>query len=197
MIGQTTFRQKINKLVKEHLVVSWAITSAAFAIVIHICFSIPAPVKWFEATWDAGDVLSYASTIPLGLLAMWQNQKFKEEADHAQALMDQQNTEAQNRLERISIDANELALKAQMVEIESNYIELLDKSLTELLDSCSLEYILSLMMNGYNQVAITNAISRISHALAKVDGVFESGYHVLKYDYTPLSDKCKEHAYFS
>lgn len=37
-----------------------------------------------HAKWGAGDILTYASTVALGLLAVWQNQKFKEESDRNQ-----------------------------------------------------------------------------------------------------------------
>lgn len=53
----------------------WGCLSAAFAIAIHFLFKIPARFKCMEAVWDAGDILTYASTVALGLLAMWQNQK--------------------------------------------------------------------------------------------------------------------------
>lgn len=35
--------------------------------------------KWLQAKWTAGELLTYMSTISLGLLAFWQNQKFQEE----------------------------------------------------------------------------------------------------------------------
>lgn len=53
----------------------------------------------FVAHWGAGDILTYASTISLGLLAMWQNKKQQEENDITQ-----------ERMERIIIHANELSI---------------------------------------------------------------------------------------
>lgn len=53
----------------------WACLSIAFAVVIHFAFKISAPYKSMEAVWSAGDILTYVSTISLGLFAMWQNQK--------------------------------------------------------------------------------------------------------------------------
>ncbi len=60
-------------------IVIWAIGSIVFAFVIHWLFSIEPTVEFFRAKWSAGDILTYASTIILGLLALWQNQRFKEE----------------------------------------------------------------------------------------------------------------------
>lgn len=56
-------------------IVIWAIASVIFAIVIQFLFSNPAPCDFLDAKWEAGDILSYVSTVALGLLAMWQNQK--------------------------------------------------------------------------------------------------------------------------
>ena len=58
-----------------------AIGSIVFAFVIHWVLSIEPTVEFFRAKWSAGDILTYASTIILGLLALWQNQRFKEEND--------------------------------------------------------------------------------------------------------------------
>ena len=60
-----------------------------------------------EHKWEAGDILTYVSTIALGLLALWQNRQIKEANDKAQERMDQQNTEAQERMEKLTIQANE------------------------------------------------------------------------------------------
>ena len=130
---------------KHHLVASWAIASAVFAIVIHIFFSIPAPFEWLEATWSAGDVLTYTSTIVLGLLAIWQNQKFKEESDKAQLLMDKQNPDAQNRLERISLEANALSTINRIIDHETRYLEKLESLLSDFMDVAGFNYIASFL----------------------------------------------------
>lgn len=58
----------------------WAVISVVFMILIHIAFSFVGP-EWLQAKWGAGDILTYASTIALGLLAMWQNQRIQEIQD--------------------------------------------------------------------------------------------------------------------
>lgn len=54
----------------------WAGLSILYAIIIHFLFKIPGPVC-LQAKWGAGDILTYASTISLGLLALWQNEKIQ------------------------------------------------------------------------------------------------------------------------
>ncbi len=56
-------------------IVFWAILSVVVAAVIHTLFSLPAPKEYWVATWSAGDILTYISTVALGLLALWQTQK--------------------------------------------------------------------------------------------------------------------------
>lgn len=75
-------------------------------------FSIKAPVSWLEAKWSAGDILTYASGVSLGLLAMWQNQRFKEEND-----------KSQERLEKLTIQANELNIIDKIIENETRKLQ--------------------------------------------------------------------------
>lgn len=63
-------------------------------ILIHICFIIPSPFPWMEAKWSAGDVLLYygsilgfVGTVSLSALALYQNQKIKEESDKREDLL--------------------------------------------------------------------------------------------------------------
>ena len=64
--------------------------------------------------------MTYASTISLGLLAMWQNKKQQEENDITQ-----------ERMERIIIHANELSIISKMIEHEERRVNELDKLLNE------------------------------------------------------------------
>lgn len=56
-------------------IVVWAVISIVVACVVHLLFKNAAPYPCLEASWSAGDILTYISTVSLGLLAMWQNQK--------------------------------------------------------------------------------------------------------------------------
>lgn len=69
-----------NTLKKYNWVLIWAVLSLVFALTIHVAFNITAPAKFLESVWSAGDILTYTSTIALGLLAFWQNQKLYEES---------------------------------------------------------------------------------------------------------------------
>lgn len=48
------------------------VCSFLFLLLVHILFSIPAPNKWLEAKWGAGDIISFSGTIALGIIAVWQ-----------------------------------------------------------------------------------------------------------------------------
>lgn len=68
---------------------------------------------------------TYASTISLGLLAMWQNKKQQEENDITQ-----------ERMERIIIHANELSIISKMIEHEERRVNELDKLLNRFMQNC-------------------------------------------------------------
>ena len=70
--------------------------------------------------------MTYASTIILGLLALWQNQRFKEEND-----------KSQERLEKISNRTNELQIISQLIEHENERINLLRTLFQEFFEVCS------------------------------------------------------------
>lgn len=65
-------------------IVFWALLSVLIAIVVHVLFGIHPKNDFFVAKWTAGEILTYIGTISLGLLALWQNQKFKDENDRLQ-----------------------------------------------------------------------------------------------------------------
>ena len=45
-----------------------------FLALVQILFSIPAPIKWLEAVWEAGDLISFVGTIALGIIAIKQTE---------------------------------------------------------------------------------------------------------------------------
>lgn len=107
-------------------IVIWAIGSVIFAFALHCLFSMEARSDFFQAKWSAGDLLTYTSTVILGLLALWQNQRFKEEND-----------KSQERLEEISNRTNELQIISQLIEHETERINLLRKSFQEFFEVCA------------------------------------------------------------
>lgn len=64
---------KFKNFVYKHWIGCWMIFSVLFAVVIHVLFCLETSNKYLVARWGAGDILAYASTVALGLLAMWQN----------------------------------------------------------------------------------------------------------------------------
>lgn len=122
-------RKRIDKIIqweKQHSVFLWAVVSVIFAFAIHIAFHINAPVKWLVAKWTPGDILTYVGTVSLGLLAFWQNKRFKEENDASQ-----------ERLERLSVQANELASINQIIKIEDARLSRLRKAFDDFYTACS------------------------------------------------------------
>lgn len=119
-------RMKFKNFVYKHWIGCWMILSVLFAVVIHVLFCLETSNKYLVARWDAGDILAYASTVALGLLAMWQNKKQQEEND-----------KAQSRLENISNRANELNMINKIVEFESNRIQSLKVAMDEFTNACN------------------------------------------------------------
>ncbi len=162
---------------------TWIITpiicSIVFAIVVHILYSIPAPTECLVHKWEAGDILTYVSTVALGLLAVWQNQRFKEEND-----------KAQERLERISIEANELNTISRFIDVELQNVSLLDDVFTELFQACGPESISMLMMEPYDKKNVSSALVRSQQSLARFVQVFQSVYQINGQDAMPLRDTC-------
>lgn len=118
-------KKSLKNFVDKHWIAGWVVLSLLFALVIHLLFSLEAPTQYLIAHWSAGDILVYASTVALGLLALWQNRKQKEEND-----------KAQERLENISIRANELNVINKIVEYESNRIRSLQIVMDTFTNAC-------------------------------------------------------------
>jgi hypothetical protein len=114
------------KGIKSHkLICVWALASIVYAFIIHCLFSYYPDNQWFVAKWTAGEILTYVSTVSLGLLAVWQNQRLQEENDKSQL-----------RLENLVKNANELSIVSKVIEIESNRLERLKDSLDEFSKAC-------------------------------------------------------------
>lgn len=90
---------------------TWVFLGIVFMLIVHVLFSLTGP-NWLQAKWGAGELLTYVGTISLGLLTVWQNKRFKEEND-----------KSQERLERLSQQANELAIISKILEREEHRIE--------------------------------------------------------------------------
>lgn len=125
---------------KNRIVVIWGIVSILFALIINWAFRKEAPWEFLEAKWSPGDLLTYASTVSLGLLAIWQNQRFKEENDISQ-----------ERMEKLTRRANELSAINKIIEHESEAISRLRIKIENFISACKSEAILEDLSDIANQ----------------------------------------------
>ena len=124
----------MSKWVKSHLFCTWIVCSAIFAFGVHCLFSIPACSEWFAAKWSAGEILTFVSTVALGLLAVWQNKQFKKESDISQA-----------RLEKLTVQANELVVIGKIIEYESANLSRLRDACDDFSIACDPQYLSSVI----------------------------------------------------
>lgn len=61
----------------------WLLGTVIFLAVVQILFNLPAPCRWLEAVWEAGDLISLVGTLILGYIAMKQANEANESADAA------------------------------------------------------------------------------------------------------------------
>ena len=153
---------KIKTFLLKHWICCWGILSILFAIIIHFLFCLTSQNKYLTAKWGAGDILTYTSTVALGLLAMWQNKKQQEENDIAQS-----------RLENISMRSNELNVINKIIEHETNRIQSLQKAMDNFTNACDPQTIaLASAKDGVNnmpsEVGLTELEKRIDAAFFEV-----------------------------
>ena len=168
----------VTKWFETPLVRNAIIISGLFALIIHILYSIPAPFEFLVHKWEAGDILTYVSTIALSLLAVWQNQKFKEENDKAQETMERQNNEAQARLERISIEANELSVISRIIDQEEKYLTRLEEAAIAFLNSSSGGTLLAAInkaVDSDDPLEVSGADTKMRHAYDRLMATYLSG----------------------
>lgn len=157
--------KKILDWIKNHIVASWAVLSIVFAILVHITFYIAAPTKWLVAKWAPGDILTYVGTVSLGLLAVWQNSRFKEENDIAQ-----------QRLERLTVQANELTTINKIIEIESARLERLRTAFDEFSTACDSQTLTAI----YADAAVSpNAPLEITAAMVAAEHRIDNAFFAL------------------
>lgn len=63
---------------KKSQLILWICIIVIFLFVIQILFSIPAPCKWLEPVWEAGNFISFVGTVSLGLVTVYQTNKANE-----------------------------------------------------------------------------------------------------------------------
>lgn len=144
------------KWIKSHkLICVWAGASIIYAFIIHCLFSIYPTNSWFVAKWSAGEILTYVSTVSLGLLAVWQNQKLQEEND-----------KSQERLEIIIRDSNNISVVNKMVQYEMDNLQRLRTAFDNFSVACDPQHIASKYgENITDKIGIMTAMSVLENEL--------------------------------
>lgn len=153
----------MKKFIKEHLIQTWIVASIVFAILIHILFVTDAPCDKLQAQWGAGDILTYASTVALGLLAVWQNQKFKEEND-----------KAQERLEELTKQANELSIIGRMIDNKSKKLDNLRHAFSDFEAACNVGTITALCISSTKIASAHAKLSEHAQKLPRLCNILET-----------------------
>lgn len=141
----------------------WAGISILFAIIVQWLFSKPASSEIFHAKWGAGDILTYASTVALGLLAVWQNQKFKEEND-----------KAQERLEELTKQANDLSIIGRMIDNKSKKLDNLRHAFSDFEAACNVGTITSLCISSTKIASAHSKLSEHAQKLPRLCNILET-----------------------
>ena len=134
--------------IKKHIVTTWATISFIFAIAVHAAFSVPAPSAWLVAKWSPGDILTYIGTVSLGLLAVWQNNRFKKENDISQ-----------HRLEQLTVQANEQTAINKIIEVESIRLDRLRKTFDDFSTACDPQTLAAVYADSIDSPNIALAIT--------------------------------------
>jgi hypothetical protein len=174
----------MKRWIQKHIFPVGVVVCCLFALFIHIIFKIEAPNAWFLPEWDAADILTYVSTAVLSILALWQNQRFKEEND-----------KAQQRLESISVAANDLNIIIRIAENETQFIGRLETAFHDLLDAISIERIAMSFQDRDDDSRFKNKIlSQINRAIDNLVAVHGSGYIIQAHPTNPLIEECVDMA---
>lgn len=153
----------MKKFIKEHLIQTWIVASIVFAILIHILFVTDAPCDKLQAQWGAGDILTYTSTVALGLLAVWQNQKFKEEND-----------KAQERLEELNKQTNELSIIGRMIDNKSKKLDNLRHAFSDFGAACNVGTITALCISSTKIASAHAKLSEHAQKLPRLCNIIET-----------------------
>lgn len=96
----------------------WLLWSLAFALIIHCLFKTPAPFEFLEGAWNAGDILTYVSTVLLAWIAFWQNKRYKQESDNYQEKQNELTRETNNKFLQIQENINQQTNLMVLLESE-------------------------------------------------------------------------------
>ena len=171
----------MKKFIEKHLILFFIIASVVCAIIIHWLFSETPANTWFIAKWKAGDILTYISTVSLGLLAVWQNQKFQKE-----------NEKTQQQLEDIIRDSNTISIINKIVEYESDNLKRLKTAFHEFSTSADPQLICSMYGKNTSDVlaigtAMSDAENNLDNSFFMIARELRIDLSIKGHDENPLS----------
>ena len=171
-------KKKIAVFVREHWICSWIIISVVYAVVIQILFSFTTNNVFLVAHWSAGDILTYASTVSLGLLALWQNRKIQDENDISQA-----------KLEGIIERSNELSIISKIVEHEERRIRELQVTMDVFMQNCDPQALAMALMPN-DKIAYLSNLTEIERRVDKhffeISRMLSEDVEIMRDDKHPL-----------
>ncbi len=174
---------KLVERIKKHPVIAALILVAIFfapIIIVQALFQYDTGIPFFQAKWSAGDALSYIvgyftilSTAILSGLAVWQNERFKQENDVAQ-----------DRLEKLTRQANEQVIINKIIEIESSNLLKLEESVGRFCNVASPQSIASSMEESLYLTEIDSSNMNLANTmaqrkLAKLDSELDTALYEL------------------
>lgn len=137
------------------------------ALLVHIMHCIPAPNDWLVAKWSAGEILTYLGTVVLGWLAIKQNDELKKENDSAQ-----------ERLENISREANQINILSKVIEYEISKKQNLESAISVFEKVTNSQYILKAHAEKENSISLLmGAESEVDEAYLRMTTVLDMDYY--------------------
>lgn len=159
----------MKKFFEKNLIVSCCIIAIIFALIIQFLFTLESGNKWLVAKWSAGDILTYASTVSLALLAVWQNKRFKEENDKSQA-----------RLERIIDDGNRLSIINKIIEYEEENYKRLKNAFENFSQNAEPHVIVPTFTKEYKDYKTYGNLEKLQAAMLISGSKLDSSFNALQ-----------------
>lgn len=127
-----------------YIIIVTIVISVVGALIINIFYSLGKNGNAIHTEWQASDTLIFFATIlealgtiSLGAISIWQNQQLQKS-----------NEEAQVRIEKISIHANEVNITSQIVNYEETRLKNIEKYTELFIQTCNVDTLLSSIVSG-------------------------------------------------
>ena len=135
-----------------YIIIGTVVVSVVGALIINLLYSLGKNGNAIHTEWQASDtllffatVLEALGTISLGAISIWQNVQLQKS-----------NEESQARLEKISIQANEVIIISQIVECERSRLRNIEALCEDFINMCLADKIIKDLENGKELVPSTN-----------------------------------------